>query len=107
MGLPVNNLVIATNRNDVLHRMLTTGTYARQPIEASLSPSMDISISSNFERLLFDLYDGDAAQIAQLMADFSEGEINLTDSALARAQKLFTSAKVSDEETCEEIRLAW
>jgi threonine synthase len=68
---------------------------------------MDISISSNFERLLFDLYDGDAAQIAQLMADFSEGEINLTDSALARAQKLFTSAKISDEETCEEIRLAW
>jgi threonine synthase len=107
MGLPVNNLVIATNRNDVLHRMLTTGTYARQPIEASLSPSMDISISSNFERLLFDLYDGDAAQIAQLMADFSEGEISLTDAALARAQKLFTSAKVSDEETCEEIRLAW
>ena len=107
MGLPVNNLVIATNRNDVLYRMLTTGTYARQPIEASLSPSMDISISSNFERLLFDLYDGDAAQIAQLMTDFSEGEINLTDSALARAQKLFTSAKVSDEETCEEIRLAW
>ena len=107
MGLPVNNLVIATNRNDVLHRMLTTGTYARQPIEVSLSPSMDISISSNFERLLFDLYDGDATQIAQLMADFSEGEINLTDSALAGAQKLFTSAKVSDEETCEEIRLAW
>ena len=107
MGLPVNNLVIATNRNDVLHRMLTTGTYARQPIEASLSPSMDISISSNFERLLFDLYDGDAAQIAQLMADFSEGEIKLTDSALARAQRLFTSAKISDEETCEEIRRAW
>ena len=57
--------------------------------------------------MLFDLYDGDAAQIAQLMADFSEGEISLTDSALARAQSLFTSAKVSDEETCEEIRLAW
>jgi len=107
MGLPVNNLVIATNRNDVLHRMLTTGTYGRQPIEASLSPSMDISISSNFERLLFDLYDGDAAQINQMMVDFALGEICLSDAALSRAQKRFTSARVSDEETCDEIRLMW
>jgi len=107
MGLPVNNLVIATNRNDVLHRMLTTGTYGRQPIEASLSPSMDISISSNFERLLFDLYDGDAAQINQMMVDFALGEISLSDAALSRAQKRFTSARVSDEETCDEIRLMW
>ncbi|MGB0156123.1 MAG: threonine synthase [Luminiphilus sp.] len=107
MGLPVNNLVIATNRNDVLHRMLTTGTYGRQPIEASLSPSMDISISSNFERLLFDLYDGDAAQINQMMTDFAQGDIGLSDTALSRAQKLFTSARVSDEETCDEIRMMW
>lgn len=107
MGLPVNNLVIATNRNDVLHRMLTTGTYGRQPIEASLSPSMDISISSNFERLLFDLYDGDAAQINQMMTDFAQGDIGLSDTALSRAQKLFTSARVSDEETCNEIRMMW
>ena len=107
MGLPVNNLVIATNRNDVLHRMLTTGTYGRQPIEASLSPSMDISISSNFERLLFDLYDGDAAQINQMMTDFAQGDICLSDTALSRAQKLFTSARVSDEETCDEIRMMW
>ena len=107
IGLPVNNLVIATNRNDVLHRMLTTGTYGRQPIEASLSPSMDISISSNFERLLFDLYDGDAAQINQMMTDFAQGDIGLSDTALSRAQKLFTSARVSDEETCDEIRMMW
>ena len=107
MGLPVNNLVIATNRNDVLHRMLTTGTYGRQPIEASLSPSMDISISSNFERLLFDLYDGDAALINQMMTDFAQGDICLSDTALSRAQKLFTSARVSDEETCDEIRMMW
>ena len=107
MGLPVNNLVIATNRNDVLHRMLTTGTYGRKPIEASLSPSMDISISSNFERLLFDLYDGDAAQINQMMTDFAQGDIGLSDTALSRAQKLFTSARVSDEETCDEIRMMW
>ena len=68
---------------------------------------MDISISSNFERLLFDLYDGDAAQINQLMSDFSRGEISLSDGALTRAQTLFSSARVSDEETCDEIRMMW
>jgi threonine synthase len=107
MGLPVNNLVIATNRNDVLHRMLTTGTYSRQPIEASLSPSMDISISSNFERLLFDLYDGDAAKIASLMDEFGQGQVALSDAALSKVRSLFTSACVSDEETCEEISRLW
>lgn len=107
MGLPINNLVIATNRNDVLHRMLTTGTYERQAIEASLSPSMDISVSSNFERLLFDLYDRDAEQIAQLMRDFAQGHITLSDQALSKAQALFSSARIDDEATCEEIRLIW
>ena len=107
MGLPISNLVIATNRNDVLHRMLTTGTYERQAIEASLSPSMDISVSSNFERLLFDLYDRDADQVAQLMRDFAKGHITLSDEALGRAQALFSSARINDEETCEEIRFIW
>jgi threonine synthase len=107
MGLPINNLVIATNRNDVLHRMLTTGTYERQAIEASLSPSMDISVSSNFERLLFDLYDRDADQVAQLMRDFAKGHITLSDEALSKAQALFSSARIDDEETCEEIRFIW
>ena len=107
MGLPIGNLVIATNRNDVLHRMLTTGTYERQAIEASLSPSMDISVSSNFERLLFDLYDRDADQVAQLMGDFAKGHITLSDEALSKAQALFSSARINDEETCEEIRFIW
>ena len=107
MGLPVNNLVIATNRNDVLHRTLTTGTYSRQPIEALLSPSMDISVSSNFERLLFDLYEGDGAQIASLMDAFGQGQIALSDTAIAKVRSLFTSARVTDEETCDEIAQIW
>jgi len=107
MGLPVNNLVIATNRNDVLHRTLTTGTYTRQPIEASLSPSMDISVSSNFERLLFDLYEGDGARIASLMDEFGQGQIALSDTAMAKVRSLFTSARVTDEETCAEIAQIW
>ena len=55
MGLPVERLLIATNRNDVLHRVMTQSTYGRQPLAHTLSPSMDITVSSNFERLLFDL----------------------------------------------------
>ena len=66
MGLPVERLIIATNRNDVLHRVMTTSTYGRQPLAHTLSPSMDITVSSNFERLLFDLYDRDGAALADL-----------------------------------------
>ena len=107
MGLPIDQLVIATNRNDVLHRLLTTGVYARQSLEPSLSPSMDISVSSNFERLMFDLYDRDGAAIQSLMKSFDSGEIALSDAAMNEARKLFASHRVSDEATCAEIARVW
>ena len=107
MGLPVSNLIIATNRNDVLHRMLTTGTYARQPIQVSLSPSMDISVSSNFERLLFDLYGRNSLRVAELMNTFAQGQITLDEIALDSARSIFSSATVSDQDTCAEIRDIW
>ena len=72
MGLPVEQLVIATNRNDVLHRILTTGAYARTELHQTLSPSMDITVSSNFERLMFDLYQRDGAAVADLMQRFQD-----------------------------------
>lgn len=103
MGLPIERLIIATNRNDVLHRVITTGTYGRAPLEHSLSPSMDISVSSNFERLLFDLYDRDGAAINTLMTDFDTGDITLSKEAMAKAAELFSSHTVSDEETCAQI----
>jgi threonine synthase len=103
MGLPIERLIIATNRNDVLHRVMTTSTYGRQPLTHTLSPSMDITVSSNFERLLFDLYDRDGDAIAQMMRDFDAGEINFNDEAMAKARSLFSSQCVSDEETCEQI----
>jgi threonine synthase len=103
MGLPIEQLVIATNRNDVLHRIMASGVYARQPLEASLSPSMDISVSSNFERLLFDLYGRDGAAIAALMRDFEAGDIRLDESAMERARGLFRAVRVDDDATCEEI----
>ena len=107
MGLPIDRLVIATNRNDVLHRVLTSGVYGRQALEASLSPSMDITVSSNFERLMFDLYDRDGQAIFDLMQAFNQGDISLTDKALQEAQVLFASHRVSDEETCAEIARVW
>jgi threonine synthase len=107
MGLPIERLIIATNRNDVLHRVITKATYGRQPLEHSLSPSMDITVSSNFERLLFDLYDRDGAAIAQLMQQFDTGEIRFTDTAMSRARALFSSHCVSDEQTCEQIASTW
>jgi threonine synthase len=103
MGLPVERLIIATNRNDVLHRVMTTSSYGRQTLEHTLSPSMDITVSSNFERLLFDLYDRDGGAIADLMQRFDTAEIAFTDTAMAKARSLFSSQCVSDEETCRQM----
>jgi threonine synthase len=107
MGLPIQQLLIATNRNDVLHRLMTSGSYARSEIEHSLSPSMDISVSSNFERLLFDLYQRDGAAVAELMQNFQSGNIELNAAAMASARALFASYRVSDEETCATIKEVW
>ncbi|MEH6635725.1 MAG: threonine synthase, partial [Halioglobus sp.] len=107
MGLPIERLIIATNRNDVLHRVMTTSTYHRQSLAHTLSPSMDITVSSNFERLLFDLYDRDGAAIADLMQRFDNGDIAFADAAMDKARALFSSECVSDEQTCEQIASTW
>lgn len=107
MGLPIERLIIATNRNDVLHRAITSATYGRQSLAHTLSPSMDITVSSNFERLLFDLYDRDGAAIAQLMSRFDGGDISFSATAMQRARVLFSSHRVSDEQTCEQIASTW
>jgi threonine synthase len=107
MGLPIERLIIATNNNDVLHRVMTSSTYGRQPLVHTLSPSMDISVSSNFERLLFDLYDRDGNALADLMQRFEEGDISFSDSAMTRARELFSSHCVSEEATCAQIASTW
>jgi threonine synthase len=107
MGLPIDQLIIATNRNDVLHRIMTTSTYARTQLHHTLSPSMDISVSSNFERLLFDLYDRDGAAVAELLERFQNEDITLSEQAMNRARQMFDSQCVSDEETCALIAEAY
>ena len=107
MGLPIQRLIIATNRNDVLHRVMTTSTYGRQSLAHTLSPSMDITVSSNFERLLFDLYDRDGATIADLMQRFEADDVAFNDAAMDKARSLFSSQCVTDEETCQQIASTW
>ena len=107
MGLPIERLIIATNRNDVLHRVMTTSVYGRQSLAHTLSPSMDITVSSNFERLLFDLYDRDGAAIADLMRRFDQGDIDFTDAAMDRARALFSSQCVTDDETGQQMASTW
>lgn len=108
MGLPVDKLIIATNRNDILARTLKSGTYGLKDVEPSLSPSMDIQISSNFERLLFDLYDRDGIKIANIMREFKEkGHFNLTPLALSRLRAEFTAGSASDEQTKHTIKACY
>jgi threonine synthase len=104
MGLPIEQLVIATNRNDILHRFLCQNQYAKHELIHSLSPSMDIMISSNFERALFDLYGRDGAAVADLMARFNQQDVSVPDAVFQQARAVFDSYAVSDERTLEVIR---
>jgi len=104
MGLPVGRLVIATNQNDILHRTLESGAYARGEVVPSISPSMDIQVSSNFERLLYEVNDREGAAVAQQMQEFAaSGRFALSQGALARLREDFDSARVSEEETLGTI----
>lgn len=104
MGLPIDQLVIATNSNDILHRCISSNDHSKHQLQHTLSPSMDIMVSSNFERMLFDLYGRDGNAIRQLMDDFKSGSMVLSETALSKARELFTSYGVSDEVTIEVIR---
>jgi threonine synthase len=95
MGLPIDKLIIATNENDILHRMLQTGVYQIQGVTPTTSPSMDIQVSSNFERLLFELYDDDGGAVTRSMAELGEtGRFALGQGAASRMREGFDSARV-------------
>ena len=108
MGLPVDQLVIGTNANDILHRCISANDHSLHQLVHSLSPSMDIMVSSNFERMLFDLYDRDGAAINQLMTEFkATGNLKLSDNALTKARELFTSYRLDDDEMVRVIADVW
>jgi len=103
MGLPIKQLVIATNKNDILHRCISQNDYSKQELSHTLSPSMDIMVSSNFERLLFDLYERDGAAVADLLGRFNREAITLDDKVWQRAKAQFDSCAVDDSLTCATI----
>jgi threonine synthase len=103
MGLPIERLVIATNQNDILHRTLMDGEHRTARVAPSISPSMDIQVSSNFERALFDVYDRDGPAVAALMAELKAGGYRLSQGALGRLREVFASGRVSEAETLGAI----
>ena len=104
MGLPIDKLVIATNVNDILHRTLETGAYELRDVVASISPSMDIQVSSNFERLLFEAMDRDGAAVARLMSSLTQAKsFTLPETALAAIRADFASGRTDEAETAATI----
>lgn len=105
MGLPIEQLIVATNVNDILSRTLSDGEYKVGKTIPTISPSMDIQVSSNFERFLFNIYDGDGAEIRTLMDNLKQGGVfTISDTQLAKAKETFNAMRVSEEETKTTIR---
>jgi threonine synthase len=103
MGLPIAQLVIATNQNDILDRALRSGAYATDGVKPSMSPSMDIQVSSNFERALFDAYGRDGTAVAALMAELKAGGFTISQGALQMLRATFASGRCSEQETLATI----
>ncbi|MEO8243926.1 MAG: threonine synthase [bacterium] len=103
MGLPIAQLVIATNQNDILDRALRSGDYSKTGVMPSISPSMDIQVSSNFERVLFDAYGRDGRAVAALMGELQAGGFRISQGALEMLRGTFASGRCSEAETTATI----
>ena len=105
MGLPIDRLVVASNRNDILTRFFTTGTMEIRGVVPTSSPSMDIQVSSNLERLLFETLDRDGAAVAELMSRFrADGTVSVEIEVLDRLRLEFDAASIDDESAAAVIR---
>ena len=105
MGLPIDKLIVGTNENDILHRFFSRGEYHSTEVKETLSPSMDIQISSNFERYLYDLTGNSSKQLRLWMDEFEQsGELTVESNLQKKAQQDFASARVDDEEILSIIR---
>lgn len=99
MGLPIDRLVVATNQNDILHRCLSTSEYRPDGVIPSISPSMDIQVSSNFERALYYAYDQDGTAVAQLMEELKQGGFSVSQGALQALRETFSSGRCDEAAT--------
>lgn len=108
MGLPIEQLIVATNVNDILHRALSSGDYSTSTVTPTATPSMDIQVSSNFERLLFDAGGRDGAALAGQMRGFEAAKaMQLTNAQREGAAKLFTSARADSDQMMQALRWAY
>ena len=104
MGLPVKRLIVATNRNDILTQSLTTGKHWLGDVTPTITPSMDIQVASNFERLLFEIYDRNAAELSRRMEALdSDGGFTIEAERLKKAGTLFTGIAVDETLTLAEM----
>ena len=105
LGLPIDRLVVATNVNDILARTFATGAYETREVVATTSPSMDIQVSSNFERLLFEAYHRDAGSVRALMGSLAQSRrFAVSSHALQAMRALFTADRASEEESAATMR---
>ena len=108
LGLPVAKLIVASDKNNVLFDFLTTGTYDRQrPFYTTTSPSMDILISSNLERMLYYLADGDCELVAGLMTQLAQGSYNVPAELLAKIQAVFGCGWADEDQVAAAIKDCW
>ena len=103
MGLPIDRLVIATNQNDILDRCIKQGDYTKRGVTPSISPSMDIEVSSNFERALFWAYGKDGAAIARLMEELKSGSFTVSGNAIGALRAVYDSGAADEATTLAEI----
>ena len=105
MGLPIDKLIVATNQNDILHRAISNGTYEVEKVTETISPSMDIQIASNFERLIYDLTDEDDEKTIIAMRDIKEkGDYKIDQKKLDKIKLNFLSSRMSEEEVLKTIK---
>ena len=105
LGLPINKLIVATNQNDILHRAISKGKYEAAHVSETISPSMDIQIASNFERLIYDLNDYDSSQTLNDMTNIKQnGQYEINNEKLKKINKNFLSARMSEQETLSVIK---
>ena len=104
MGLPIVDLVVATNQNDILHRTLETAAYIKEGVVPTISPSMDIQVSSNFERALFYAYGGKGEVVAAQMNDLKNGGFKISQGAYQYLRDTFASGRASEDETSLAIK---
>jgi threonine synthase len=105
MGLPIDKLIVATNENDILCRVINSGEYRPSKVKPSLSPSMDIQVASNFERLLFDVLNNDDQKVSKSMQNLNEnGFFKLEKDELKKIRENFSAEKINDADTLRIIK---